>query len=112
MWPDYSTTTDYFRHWKELGKGRVKVYGDLMPRRQPGEALARLAQSLYADGADGLCFWDVERRIQRASEWAVSRHLGHRELLDDLAAAAPDYYRFNDIRLHRGLNVKFAYSDG
>ena len=112
LWPDYSTTTEYFRHWKELSGGRVKVYGDLMPRRQPGEEMVKLAKSLYADGADGLCLWDVERRIQRASEWALARHLGHKEHLDHLAAEANDYYRFNDIRFHRGLNVNYAYRDG
>ena len=112
MFLDSDASPRYIRHWKELGGGRVKVYPSLMPRRQPGGEYAKQAASFYENGADGFCVWDCERRIQRASEWAVVRHLGHRKSLKDLEVAAAGYYRFNRLKSLRGLNVLYSYSDG
>jgi hypothetical protein len=102
----------YINYFKNLGKGRVKVYFELMPRTQPGEQYVSLAESLYEKGADGFTLWDCERRVQRASEWAVAKHLGHKSELSELKERAKDYYRMSRIKLHKGLNVKFSYKDG
>lgn len=98
--------------WKELGGGRVKVYPDLMPRTQPGENYAALAKKYYAAGADGLCIWDGERRCPRSSEWAVLRRLGHREMLDELAEAAPGYFQRVPLKMLNGMSVKYSFNDG
>ena len=109
---DYGGTPKYIRYWKELSKGRVKVYPSLMPRQQPGEEYARLARWFYDKGADGFCVWDSEGRAKRISEWNVLKHLGHREQLEYFEQKAPDYYRFNQIKIHRGLDVRYSYTEG
>ncbi len=90
----------------------MKLYPRLDPRQQPGDEYAKLAESLYADGADGFCVWDSERRMQRSSEVNVFKHLGHRNRLKYFMEKAPDYYRTNEIRSSRGLNVRYSYTDG
>jgi hypothetical protein len=35
-----------------------------MPRAQTAASYARLAKKYYEAGADGLCFWDGERRLE------------------------------------------------
>jgi len=109
---DYHGAPEYIRYWKKMGEGRVQVYSNLMPRQQPGEEYAETAEVLYNLGADGFCVWDSERRIQRASEWNVLKYLGHRQLLGYFKQKAPDYYRFNRIKLMRGLDVRYSYTDG
>ena len=107
-----SATSEHRKYWKELGEGRVKIYPRLDPRQQPGDEYAKLAESLYEDGADGFCVWDSERRMQRSSEVNVFKHLGHRNRLKYFMGKAPDYYRTNEIKFSRGLNVRYSYTDG
>ena len=109
---DQSITAEYIAYCKELGKGRVKVYSSLMPRQQPGEEFTKLAESIYEKGFDGFFVWDCERRIQRASEWDIEKHLGHRDQLKAMAQRAPGYFRTHQIKLLRGLNVLYSYKDG
>ena len=112
LFHDETAALEYISYWKELGKGRLKLYPSLMPRQQPGAEYARLARSLYAEGADGFCVWDCERRIQRTTEWNVCKHLGHKNRLEYFEQNAPDYYRANRLKLLRGLDVSFSYADG
>ena len=65
-----------------MGKPDLHIWPDLMPRTQPAEMYAELAQKYYEAGADGFVTWDGERRTQRLSEWAAVRRLGHRDELD------------------------------
>jgi hypothetical protein len=109
---DYGGSPEYIRHWKKLGNGRVKIYPSLMPRQQPGEEYARLAKWYYQQGADGFFVWDCERRTKRSSEWNVLKHLGHRERLEYFERKAGDYYRFNRMVTHRGLDVRYSYVEG
>lgn len=102
----------YLKHWKEYSKGRVKIYFSLMPRTMPGENYAERAQELYEAGADGFCIWDCERRIPRISEWNVVKHLGHKRMLGTLKDRAPSYFAAHKIKMHKGLNVNFSYTDG
>ncbi|MCB1124325.1 MAG: hypothetical protein KJT03_22425, partial [Verrucomicrobiae bacterium] len=70
--------------WREMGGEKLHIWPDLMPRTQPAEMYAALAEKYYEAGADGFCTWDGERRTQRLSEWAAVRQLGHREDLEDM----------------------------
>jgi hypothetical protein len=112
LFMDRGTAPEYFGYLKELAKGRVKIYGSLMPRQQPGEQFAALAEEMYSLGADGFCVWDGERRIQRSSEWSALKHVGHRDKLDYIKKKWPGYYRFNTIAKTRGYDVTYAYKDG
>ncbi len=109
---DHSTDLKYINYWKELSGGKVRILCSLMPRTQPGEAYAALARKLYKAGADGFCVWDCERRFHRASEWAILKHLGHRDLLDELENVAPSYFKACPMKTHMGLQVKYSYRDG
>jgi len=106
------TDPRYIEHFKKLGGGRVKVYFDLMPRTQPGEAYVDLAKKLYEMGADGFTLWDCERRVQRISEWAVIKHLGKKHMLQEIRERAAGYYNMHRIKKHKGLNAVFSYKDG
>lgn len=109
---DNDTDTRYINHLKELGKGKVKIYYSLMPRTQPAESYVELAMKLYEAGADGFAIWDCERRVQRLSEWAVIKHLGHKDSLLELKQKAADYYKINKLSKHKGLNIEYSYKDG
>jgi hypothetical protein len=113
---DYLFPTQYpwpslVQEWSALGQGKVHVWPMLMPHTQPGEEFARLAQVYYQAGADGVALWDAERRAPRVSEWAVQRRLGHRELLDRLAAEAPTYWRRVPIKYLNGLATRYSFNN-
>ena len=101
----------FFQHWKTIDPN-VKIYPDLFPRTQMAAYYARLAAKLYAAGADGYIMRDGERRLPRTSEWAVCRHLGHRNLLDQLESEAPGYFRTVPLKRLNGMVVKYSYNDG
>ena len=101
----------FFAGWKAIDPD-VMIYPDMFPRTQMGDYYARLARKLYAAGADGYILRDGERRLPRASEWAVFRHLGHREMLDYLEREAPGYFRTVPIMRLNGMMVKYSYNDG
>lgn len=110
--PNGTVAAEQVRQWKDWSGGRVRVWADLEPRTQPGEAYAELAARCYEAGADGLCLWDGERRLPRMSEWAVIRKLGHRDLLGALRDEAPRYYRRVPLAYLDGLSVAASYEDG
>lgn len=112
LMPSPAVDGESIRKWKALSGGSIQVYPDLMPRTQPGEAYAALAQNYYEWGADGLCLWDGERRYPRSSEWAVLRKLGHRNDLEALREEALSYYRNVPLKYFDGLSVKGSFSDG
>jgi len=101
----------FFKKWKAIGSG-VTIYPDLFPRTQMAAYYPRLARKLYAAGADGYIVRDGERRVPRTSEWAVCRHLGHRDMLDYLEDQAPEYFRKVLLERINGMMVKYSYNDG
>ncbi len=112
LMPTPSADLTALAHWRELGGDRLHIWPDLMPRMQPGADFARLARRYYAAGADGLCLWDGERRPPHASEWAVLRHLGHRDELDFLEREAPGFQRSVPLTSLWDFSVPFSFKDG
>ncbi len=68
---------------------QCKVYPEVMPRRQSPADYREKALSFYAEGVDGLAFWDASSayRVGFKDEWSMVRRLGHK---DELAGWAPD----------------------
>ena len=63
---------------------------EVMPRRMSPEEYRQRAISNYADGADGLCFWDTYNRNAYRKEYSMVRRLGHK---DELAGGDDGGYR-------------------
>jgi hypothetical protein len=100
------------KKWRRLGGDKLHIWPDVMPRRQSAASYARNARKYYKAGADGLCFWDGERRTARISEWAAVRKLGHEKLLDTIIKQGPSYYRAVDLKYIGGFDVKWSFKDG
>ena len=69
----------------------------------------------YAEGVDGLCFWDAHARSQRLSGWAMHRLLGHRDELKDMKPLADRMFRREPLVSLDGYEVEsdfFMPSDG
>ena len=66
-----------------------KVYPEVMPRRQSPAEYREKALAFYAEGVDGLAFWDANTTSRSGfkDEWSMVRRLGHKE---ELAGWAPD----------------------
>ncbi len=62
---------------------QCKVYPEVMPRRQSPGDYREKALSFYAEGVDGLAFWDASSayRVGFKDEWSMVRRLGHKEEL-------------------------------
>ena len=103
---------EHIERFKELAGNDVKIYPDLFPRTQPAEDYARLAKMYYQAGADGFIFRDCERRTPRASEWAVACRLGHKNMLCELEALAPGYFKRVGLDEINGLSVNYSFNDG
>jgi hypothetical protein len=112
LMPTYDVHPELIKYWKELGNGKTQVWPDLMPRTQPGEDFAALAKKYYEAGADGLALWDGERRAPRASEWAVLRRLGHKDMTDYFIRNAPKYFTVNPLKYLNGMSVACSFTDG
>ncbi len=112
LMPTTSVEPGFIEQWKEVGGDRLHIWPDMMPRNQPGEDFVRLAQNYYDRGADGFSLWDGDRRPAHASEWAVLRQLGHREELDYLSTACPDYHRRIKLKYLNGFSVHHSFHDG
>ncbi|MBL9213905.1 MAG: hypothetical protein JNG83_00365 [Opitutaceae bacterium] len=112
LMPTPSASPAAIARWRTLGGARVRIWPDLMPRMQPGADCARRAREFYAAGADGLCFWDGERRPPHVSEWSVMSRLGHRDDLDFLEREAPGFYRFYPLTKLWNFSVRFSFKDG
>jgi hypothetical protein len=110
LWPVQGFLPKLIARWRALDP-RVRIWPDLMPRTQPGEDFARLAQQAYAAGADGFILNDSERRAPHISEWAVESRLGHRELLDEFIAEAPGYYRRRLLKTLNGFATRYSYNN-
>jgi hypothetical protein len=100
------------KKWRKIGGNRIHLWPDIMPRAQSAASYARNAKKYYEAGADGLCFWDGERRTARISEWAAARRLGHTQQLDRIIAEGPSYYRAVDLKYLGGFDVKWSFKDG
>jgi hypothetical protein len=100
------------KKWRDLGGKRIHIWPDVMPRSQTAASYAKTAKKYYQAGADGLCFWDGERRMARISEWAAAKRLGHTKQLDYLIKAGPSYYRAVALKYLGGFDVKWSFKDG
>ncbi|MFC1502452.1 family 10 glycosylhydrolase [bacterium] len=100
------------KKWRRIGGNNIHIWPDIMPRSQTAMGYARSAKKYYKAGADGLCFWDGERRTARISEWAAARRLGHRDQLDRIIREGPSYYRAVDLKILGGFDVKWSFKDG
>ena len=100
------------KKWRKLGGDNIHIWPDVMPRKQTAASYARTAKKYYKAGADGLCFWDGERRTARISEWAAAQKLGHINLLDSIIKQGPSYYRAVDLKYIGGFDVKWSFKDG
>ncbi|MGI9430234.1 MAG: family 10 glycosylhydrolase, partial [Bythopirellula sp.] len=100
------------KKWRRIGGDRVHIWPDVMPRSQSAASYARSAKHYYDAGADGLCFWDGERRTARISEWAAARQLGHVDQLEQIMKDGPTYYRWADLKYLGGFDVKWSFKDG
>jgi hypothetical protein len=100
------------KKWRKIGGNKIHIWPDVMPRSQTAMGYARTAKKYYKAGADGLCFWDGERRTARISEWAAARRLGHRDQLDRIIEEGPSYYRAVDLKTLGGFDVKWSFKDG
>jgi hypothetical protein len=114
---NYIMTTPYLhpsllKKWRNLGGNRLHIWPDVMPRSQTAASYAKTAKKYYQAGADGLCFWDGERRTARISEWAAARSLGHTNKLDYLIKTGPSYYRAVALKKLGGFDVKWSFKDG
>jgi hypothetical protein len=56
------------KKWRKRGGDRIKIWPDIMPRAQTAASYAKNAKKYFQAGADGLCFWDGERRTASISE--------------------------------------------
>lgn len=74
----------------------------------PHRYLERAAALLDA-GADGVAMWDLGHRTARLSEWAVQRHLGHRDCYDELSSTCRRYWRH--VPIERMDGVAFSNPD-
>jgi hypothetical protein len=88
----HDTPEDVARRIIELSRGKVVVLCHVGGGWRRPEDLARFARKQYAMGFDGLGLWDSERKTTRASDWAMMRHLGHRDQLDFLESEAERVY--------------------
>jgi hypothetical protein len=93
----------------ELRNACVPLLADIYPRRMPAVLRLRRAAEYYAAGADGLCLWDSESRVTRASEFASTRWLGHREDLRDWAETMERPFRVIPLKTLQGYSVDRRY---
>jgi hypothetical protein len=103
---------DLLKKWRRLGGDKIHLWPDVMPRAQSAASYARTAKKYYEAGADGLCFWDGERRTARISEWAAAQRLGHVDMLDTIEREGPEYYRAVKLKTLGGFDVKWSFKDG
>ncbi len=76
----------------------IQYYPEVMPRIMSAETYRRRAIQNYAEGVDGLCFWDTDGRHLRLKEWSMIRRLGHRDQLADWDDGDDFYYRSLPLR--------------
>lgn len=100
------------KKWREIGGENIHIWPDVMPRSQSAASYARTAKKYYQAGADGLCFWDGERRTARISEWAAVQRLGHEDMLDHIIKDGPAYYRAVKLKTLGGFDVRWSFKDG
>lgn len=76
----------------------VNYTPEIMPRTMPPEEYRQRAMQNYADGADGLCFWDTNGRHPRLQEWSMIRRLGHKDALAGWDDGEGEYHRSLKLR--------------
>jgi hypothetical protein len=111
LFPTQYPWVSYIKKWSEMAGGKVHIWPDLMPSSQPGEKFAEQAKMYYEAGADGICLRDAERRAPSTTEWAVQRHLGHREMLDYLIEQAPAYYRRVPLKYLMSFATRYSFNN-
>jgi hypothetical protein len=75
------------RYYDEIRQGTdVALYPCVVAWATSGVlAFAERAAFYYACGADGITIWDAQSVARRAHEWSFVKHLGHADLVTDLA---------------------------
>ena len=109
--PSYDVDPDMIRFWKSIADYDLKVVPDMMPRTQTASQYVRLAKRYYDAGADGVAFWDGERRYPRSSEWAAACRLGHRDKLDYLEREGGDFFRRVPLTKLGGFAVDCSFGE-
>ena len=92
-----------------LTGANVPLIVDMYPRRMPAIPRLRRAVEYYSAGADGFCLWDSEARVVRASEFASSRWLGHRDDLAGWADSMTPPFRVLPLRSLQGFSLDRRY---
>jgi len=92
-------------HVEAIGDTGVPVIVDFYPRRMPARSRLLRGMEYYDAGADGFCFWDGQARVNRASEFAWSRFLGHDEDLADWAERLGTEFRIVPMRTLQGYSL-------
>jgi hypothetical protein len=110
--PSQYIAPEVLREWRALGGARVKLWPDLMPRQQPPERFAALAQSYADSGADGFALWDGERRQARLTEWAALRRCGAIGRLGEIASVSRGWHRRIPLETLGGLSAQDSFRDG
>ena len=109
--PSYTVDPGLIRFWKSIADYDLKVVPDMMPRTQTAPQYVRLARRYYDAGADGVAFWDGERRFTRCSEWAAASRLGHRDQLNYLEREGDDFFRRVPLTSLGGFAVGCSFGD-
>lgn len=82
-----------------------KLYVDMLPRDMEPEAYREKAMEYYAKGADGLCFWDTNRRHPKLRQWSTVSRLGHTGELAAMNEEEAGYCRFIPIQSLNGVRI-------
>ena len=80
---------------------QCKLALNLMPRRLSADEYRRRAHALYRAGSDHFFFWDTNARNDFSPSWDALRWLGHRQELEEWAAAGMPEYKAQGSRLRK-----------
>ena len=115
--PSFMLDTSWLPAMVDLVRGTpVQLRPDLYPRRLPPAVALDAAKTLYDMGCDGITFWDTYARVERVSEWAMMKRLGHREQIDAWREAGKgnDYFGVMDFKWigDRGGEPRYYQTNG
>ncbi len=86
-----------------------KLALNLMPRRLSADEYRRRAHALYHAGSDHFFFWDTNARNDFSPSWDALRRLGHRQELEEWAAAGMPAHKPAGSRLRKLGNWNLHY---
>ena len=88
---------------------QCKLALNLMPRQLSGDEYRRRAHALYQAGSNHLFFWDTNARNDFSPSWDALRRLGHRQELEEWAAAGMPAHRLAGSRMRKLGNWNLHY---